>query len=787
MDLAEILDRFERVSEESDGGYLARCPAHGDGAPSLRLWVGDDRKVRLTCRAGCETSNVIASVGLSWSDLFDVTGEVTTVPQARPELVGPGAVVSLKSWLGGMHAGHADYCIDRFGLYPSEARRLGVVAYDRLSSSAGWEYIGSTFAAFSRVVVPLYGFDGVPRGAQGRDISGGCPHRWVGLTNPPGQHWALYGVLRAADPDAPWIVTEGPGDGLTAVAAGFNAVIVRGAALARSPELVRELAEHLNGKRIIAAGDNDEGGLRFNVSLIQGMRHHGETVRELRIPDHGPKTDITRWREAEPDDFAATLSEAVREAMEGREAVKEKADAVQVLADARRVYGRKGDVAPAYALAQWSDGEIKYASGIGFHVWNGSAWEPSAKKVRSRVHTFGAALVDAGRDDDAIPFTDTRLINNLITELCSVDSVHADVDEFDANPDVLSFRNGTVDLRTGELRPHDPADMLTHVLDIDYRPDAECPGWLRYLDEVMPGMPEMPAYLQRLAGYGVTGHTSEQCFAVHFGHGANGKSIFVDALNSIFSAVSKTSSFATFEERASGGIPNDIAALRNARLVFATEGRSGKPMDEATLKSVTGGEKITARFLRKEFFEYKPRFLIMLSSNYKPKFVGQDEGIWRRVKLIPWQRYFEPHEREDRAVMDHRFQVEEAEGIAAWVVRGAMEWYRTGLADPEVIRDATSEYRQTSDALAGFFPGRLVRADGEVMNGADAYNAYTDWAEANNLAQREIWSRIAFYARMEERGIAKGRNAKGITLIGIKDSEAEAAPAGPGIFGGGDA
>jgi putative DNA primase/helicase len=807
MRFSDVLARFGQVTEEADGGYLAHCPAHTDSRPSLRIWRGDDNKVRITCRSGCLTRNVIAAAKLEWRDLFDATGDGLTVPKERPVMVSTGHVAALAKYIDDtsmMLGDFADewsdaarsYLADRFGLDLDTAAdlRLGVDYGD----GYGFAHVSRTFLSYPRLTVPLVGFDGVARGLQGRDLSGECPSRWLSLTNPSGARWAPYGVFRGQGGYSATIVTEGPGDALTAVAVGYDAVAVRGASLAASPELIAELAEGLKGSQVIVCGDNDTAGQGFTRRLADGLSAHGVEVYVLQLPF--PGDDLTDWRKRDPSGFAAALHSAVKSARPVVDAETAKAErtsaelttrtgadvveagegqeAARILSGLITRYG-ESDAMNAHALVAWSGNRIKYAPGLGFFVWNGRTWERSTVKVRQEIHRMGAALVLAGDLQKARPFTMTTRIDALLTELRSVPNVHVDASEFDARPHLLSFRNGTVDLRSGTLRPHDPRDMLTYALDLDFRPDAVAPRWERFLEEIFPGHPDLPAYMRRLVGYGMTGDTSEQCFAVLWGKGANGKSVFTDTLTAVFRSISKTTPFATFEEKSSGGIPNDIAALRGSRFVMASEGESGKPMSEAVLKRVTGKDMIAARFLRQEFFEFKPTFLLMLATNHKPKFRGQDEGLWRRVKMIPFQRWFAPHERDYD--LDSKLTAE-AEGIAAWAVRGAVEWYANGLGDPGVVQSAVKEYRETSDALAGFFPGVLEVDDAGSMNGNEAFNSYLDWCEAENLPARERWTRRAFYDALEERGVTRKKTKTGILLVGVQVAGAVAPASGPGIF-----
>ncbi|QDQ14306.1 phage/plasmid primase, P4 family [Streptomyces spectabilis] len=806
MKFSKLLARFAEVSEHGDGGYIALCPAHNDSRPSLRIWRGDDDKVRVTCRVGCTPTDVIKAAGLKWPNLFDVSGEGNIVSKEPPSPVSAAHTAALAHFVDETSAtlfNYSDpgperaraYAVDRFGLSDDLMAELEL-GY----SPAGNQFLYGSLAlsAYPRLTVPFKDFDGIPRGLQGRDLSGMCPGRWVGLRNPEGHRWALYGVFRGSGGYGATIVTEGPSDALTAVALGYDVVMVRGASLAGSPELVRDLAFGLKGTQVIVAGDNDSAGNTFTERLSAGLGDHGIQVYALSIPRAGD--DLNAWRMRNPDVFPAAFHRAVQSARLPQAAAMAKAsaeitvrtgadsvttdegnEAARILAGLMARYG-ESDAMNAHALVSWTNGRIKYAPGLGYYVWNGQVWVQSATLVRQEIHRMGAALVLAGATKEARGFTMTTRIDSLLTELRSVPSVYVDADEFDSRPDLLSFRNGVVDLRTGAIRPHNPGDMLTTSLPTDYDPKAECPRWERFIEEIMPGMPEMPGYLQRLTGYGITGHTSEQCFVVLWGKGANGKSVYSETLSSLFGSITTTTPFATFESKnGSGGIPNDIAALRSARLVMASEGESGKPMSEAILKRLSGKDRVTARFLNREFFTYQPAFLILLATNHKPQFKSQDEGLWRRVKLVPFARYFAPHERDYD--LDRKLMAESA-GITAWAVRGAVEWYAEGLKDPETVRSATKEYRETSDTLAGFFPDILRPTGGiERIDGTDVYNAYRDWCEAEGLQQKEVWSRTMLYRRLEERGVSRVRTSRGQALIGVELTTASAS--GPGIFGKG--
>lgn len=784
-------------AEPTPDGVLIHCPAHSDSRQSLRLTVSDKGKVLVRCRAGCSTPDVVEALGLTMRDLATMKpGEVDFTPATSTDT--PAGVedtarlaVQLDEWAGNiMHDSPAglDYATRRFGISEADAVRLGLG-------------LATDLPGGPRLTVPFRDKDGVARGYQARALAPDAQVRWLGPKSPEGKSWAKVAWFEGS---ADWdeiLVCEGPGDALTGVALGFDTVGIRGAGLATNPAAVGSVAEMVGDRLAVIAGDGDAAGRTFAANLAQGLIAHGVRVKILPVPD---ELDLTDWRERDGARFATAVVRAMAETAEetSSEAVLRGRDEDRYpltdLGNARFV--------AAYAVAQGSG--IKHSPEGGFFLLRSGVWRADRlDRARAFVQEAADRIAQIAKDlvANATPTENgglpksvqrwqrwaahsqsSRGIDAALKELAALPGVSVDINDFDTHPDLMAVSNGVVDLRTGELLPHDPALLLTRRVDIDYDPAARAPRWESFLDEVFPAYPDMPSFMRRLVGYGITGRTDEQAFTVLWGKGANGKSVFTDTLTEVFRELTVTTPFSTFEEKPSGGIPNDLAALKGARLVMASEGDQGRRMAEAVLKRVTGKDQIAARFMRREFFEFRPTFLLMLATNFKPEFRGQDEGLWRRVKLIPWERFFKPAERDPR--LSEKLLAERA-GILAWAVRGASEWFREGLREPEVVRNSTAEYRETSDALAGFLPGVFVAdRDAGRVEGKLIYEAYKSWAEEEGLPLREVWTRQTFFRALEERGYPKKRSAGGQAFIGLRrmrqtdkgidpeDERAESAP-----------
>jgi putative DNA primase/helicase len=776
--LADLIAPLTDVETTTDG-YLVHCPAHADSKQSLRLTVSDSGKILMKCRAGCLTKDVAAAFGLTMRDLATMTAGAVAFDQratSQDVQASPADVAALAVKLDRYQAALTSdsaalaYAEERFGISADDAKRLGLGYADDLGGGP-------------RLVVPFKDRDGVPRGFQARSLEKDAAVRWLGPKSPDGASWAKIGYFPGSAGFDEVLITEGPGDALTSAAAlGFDTIGIRGAGLAANPAVINDLVDMLAGREAVIAGDGDPAGRRFSAQLAEALVARDLRVRVLDVPDG---LDLSDWRDQNPGRFYSEAMRAVAEA----ERVKSRTAALLAWDEDRYSLS---DLGGARYLRDYIDSVgsgVRYTEEVGFYLLDDGVWR---KDERQAVRTHAQAVADLVRDlartasgeatrDGAADSDKKRAarlnkyaahvqtsngLNFMLRELQAVHGVPASVQDFDQHPDLIACRNGVVDLRTGELRPHDPLLLLTRRVELDYNQDARCPRWENFLDEVFPAYPDLPAYMRRLVGYGITGHTTEQCFAVLWGTGANGKSVYTDTLTEVFRELTTTTPFSTFEDRASGGIPNDLAALKGARLVMAAEGEQGRPMAESVLKRVTGRDLIAARFMRKEFFEFRPTFLLNLATNFKPSFKGQDEGLWRRVKLIPWERFFKPEER------DHKLGdklLAESEGIFAWAVRGAMEWYKGGLQDPPIIRSSTKEYRETSDALAGFLPGVFIHdAEAGRVEGKVLFDAYLNWADEENLPQREIWTRRTFFGALEERGLTKRKTMNGVAFDGIR-------------------
>lgn len=353
-------------------------------------------------------------------------------------------------------------------------------------------------------------------------------------------------------------------------------------------------------------------------------------------------------------------------------------------------------------------------------VWTGSRWQKdNGPRVEALAKITAESIreeaVDA-RDDKhrekimkfASNSENLNRIRNMISAARSEHEIHISSNDFDTDPWFLNCQNGVIDLRTGELISHDPSYFMTKSLPVGYDTNAGCPRWEQFLHEIMGGDQEMTDYLQRVIGYSLTGNASEECLFILYGTGANGKSKFIGALNDLFGDYGIQADFNTFLRGREDKIRNDVAELAGHRLVAAGETIRGKNLDEGLIKKLTGRDIITSRFLYQENIRYVANFKLFLFVNDKPDIAGLDEGIWRRIHLIPFEIMIPENRREKN--LDEQLR-NELPGILKWAVQGCLQWQEKGLRPPEKVVAATGQYREEMDILRDFFEERLIISD----------------------------------------------------------------------------
>ena len=787
MTFDDLLEKLDNIQPEGDS-YLARCPAHFDDRPSLLLTMESSGRCLMYCRAGCKTHAVVAALGMKMSDLFNMKIGSTTVvakagPKAAPSADHIAEATTYCEEANRRYPGSAasTYAEMRFGITESLGYYLGL-GFDDGSIECAWTT--GVYTRVSRLVVPFAGFDGVVQGWQSRALEED-ETKWCGPKNPPGHAWTPLAVFDRDDDEQNFLITEGPGDLLTAVAAGYSAVAIRGAALARNTDTLDRLAEHLVGRRVILAGDNDEAGLDFNLTLGAHLAARGHQVHTLSIPEGA---DLSDWRDASPVRFPHELRRGIRSATRiDANAVPPPPGVTDDEEDFDLDYEDdlpRTDEGNALRIQAVTAGGARWCPELGYVLYDNGCWSRDTHKgIENAMAVVCAFMIETARqmmakgedsDDDEMIGRGERLLawgrssqnsprfGNAIRH--AQPKVALDFNLLDRHDHLLVVKNGVIDLRSGDLSAHDPNLLMTHRIESNYDPESQAPRWKQFLLEVFDGDTDLINFVQRLIGYGITGSTREQCFAVLHGTGANGKSVFLNVLNTVLNDVVGVAAFSAFESKPTGASTADLASLRGSRLGFAQEGERSKPMAEAVLKRATGGDPITARHLYQHQMTFTPNFLLLLASNYRPRFAGQDEGLWRRVKLIPFTRYFAA---EDRDVYLTETLLTEAEGILAWIVEGAIEWYRRGLDDPTVNKQMGADYKSTSDDLAGFCEFIVVTDPTARIKGSELYELYRDWAIREGIP---AWSARALNEAVVERmiGVVKRKRKDGVWLDGLR-------------------
>lgn len=546
-------------------------------------------------------------------------------------------------------------------------------------------------------------------------------------------------VTNWPEPGDTVLIVEGVKDAAALHSIGYYAIGLPGS------KLSTKFKEIFTGCHVIIVPDRDKTGEQAAIVTAGRLEGIAESIRIATLPG----------------ELRATDGDGVREVMarDGGQTLLKKA-----ISDAREWDGTSEDVSPAKGGIDFTSivdgaGRTDIANARRFHavhgdkyrfchewskalIWDGCRWALDSDGAAIRMATSVADSLwhEVARCpiDETIRFAkDSSRASGIAAMLRLAASLSSiGVDEMDVNPWLLNCLNGTVDLKTGNLREHRREDNITKLVPTSFNPEAKAPNWEAFLERVFT-YSSMIDFVQRLFGYFLTGEVNEQVLTVFHGSGSNGKSTLLNAIQATLgNDYTDSAPPSLLMEKKSDSHPTELAAVFGRRLVIAQESSQGAKLAEAVVKQLTGGDAITARRMREDFWTFKPTHKLVLCTNHKPRVRGTDHAIWRRLVLIPFEQKFwnpasgetgTPELMQDKTLSQKL--ASEREGILAWMVRGCLEWQRIGLEIPPDVMKATAEYRSENDTIGRFVEDRCLTGQSLRVKFAVLYDALVDWCE----------------------------------------------------------
>lgn len=461
------------------------------------------------------------------------------------------------------------------------------------------------------------------------------------------------------------------------------------------------------------------------------------------------------------------------------------------------VYERRGQEAPepeasqsreaflseGYNVTDLGNAErlVKYYGSIchyceefkGWLIWDGKRWDKDigvkinalAELTTRQIYSEAAnepdmnqrkALADHGKASE----NDHRL-TAMVHRAQSQMGIPVRAKDLDDDPFLFNVENGTINLKTGELLPHDKGDLLTTLVPITFDLEAKCPMWLKFLEQVTDGDQDRIDYLQRAVGYSLTGENKSQILFFLWGLGNNGKSTFTNTIRTLTGSYGTriSSDLLMVKDRASTGPKEGLANLKGKRFACCSELELDKNLATSLIKDLTGGESITADRKNEHQFEFLPIAKLWLVGNHKPIIKDTTLSIWRRMKLIPFN--FTIPKSEVDPDLPRKLEAE-LPGILAWGVQGTLDWLEHGFREPQVVTDATSSYRQDQDILGDFIEDCCMIEHLATAPKATLKEAYHEWCRTTGLDPVSNWT---LKSRLTERGITDGRSSDHKTRI----------------------
>lgn len=762
MDFESIKARFKIVQDSGDV-CRAICPCHNDKQASLSIsYDSKENKTLMHCHAGCDTRDILKSVGLKMTDLFDKEKIITDGTRTSHKIA---AIYKYTDENGNV-------LFEKIRFVPKKFSQRRIIGEDIVwGLDAGTYY--ETFKGSKNWSKKKY------HNTQEKYFDGIEP--------------VIYNLPEVIKADTVFIV-EGEKDADNLIKLGLTATTsFDGASKSKNKQKWREeYNKYFNNKNVILIPDNDEAGiahmeyiaqslLKYQKNQLEGQKNHGFelvyqqknlgsqqknmgsikilSVLELNLP---PKGDISDWLEA-----GHTKEELLTIVENAPEYVSQNArNEVDIL------QFNFSDVGNAERLVSIYGNEIRYSPSRGkWLIWSGRHWridndgkaERLAQQVIKKLQMAGEEIPADDEEKEnykkqiksfVLKSESDSRIKAMLNQAKVLPGIPIGVDDTDKDIFLLNLKNGTLDLRTGKIKQHDKKDYITKLVNIDYNPNASCPNWLNFLNKIFQGDEGLINYVQKSVGYSLTGSITEQCFYMLYGNGANGKSTFLKAIEEItgdYADSLKGSSLMI--KRNDDGARGDLAKLQGKRFVVTSELNEGQTFDESLLKALTGGDTVPVRFLYGEEFPLKPQFKLWIGTNEKPKVKGTNLGIWRRVRLIPFLYTFKDEEKNENFYEE--YIKPELSGILKWAIEGCLKWQKEGTEIPDKVKEAINDYRDEMDTIEHFLDDCCLIGDQYTVNVGDLYDRYCEWCTENR--EHEL-SSIKFTKKLKEKGYEQGRN-----------------------------
>lgn len=698
----------------SRDGWTAKCPAHEDRKASLSINTGDDGKLLLHCHAGCTFRDILAAAGVDAQPMTRTSParKPMTSTRTKSKKKHPSAERAIEAALWGEQQRDADA-----GL---------VTAYTYGDDIRVARFSNKSFA-------PVH------------EVPGG----WIVGAPPAYPLYRLDGIREAGD-DTFIYITEGEKDADNLTAAGLVATTMAGGVGGIVKNLKAADLSPLAGRDVVLLPDSDDPGRECMREVADILAPVCNTVRTVELPDLPRKGDATDWldaggdaedlwamAEAAPLHNLPAMPEPVKRAKDGRPFP------TTDLGNAERFNAMYG-------------GQVRYVGERGvWLVWTGTRWQTDTAGAAMRLAfrtVRGIAAESAAADGDlrdalrkhATKSESAKSIKSMLDLARAMQPIAIGQDVLDRDGWLLNTITGTIDLRTGELRRHDPRDHITKLSPVAYDPDATCPTYDKFISDIMLGRGGLVEYLDRVAGYCLTGDIRHHILPIAFGGGANGKSTNYDLSLYIMGdyAGSAPDSLLTTSPRQEH--PTEIMDLQGRRLVIASETGEGAALRINLIKKLTGDAKLKGRFMRSNHIEFTRTHKLLLQTNNRPRVSESSNATWRRLKLVPFDLSVPEHEQD--ASLPERLKAE-APGILARWVRACLRWQADDfdLAEPDIVKHTTTDYRESEDPLGDFLASRFTLDPDGFTSRAELVATYQAWASlagVHPMGPRNLYERM---------------------------------------------